>query len=132
MASRRLLIHTVDLFNYMGEIEDEATYQKTVIRHCYCPRSKGVVNQGQSANDQAILFIFDCGTIAEDECGNPRTFLPYAEWERAEDKSPYWTISDEGDDFFRVAGSPEKFRITDFSHKQTGSRRMWHFEVNAK
>ena len=134
MASRRLLTHTVELFNYIGEIDDEATYQKTILRFCYCPSKRGVdvIGHGKVSQDEAKLYIFDVGTLAESEDGHSRSYLPFHEWEVAEDKTPYWTLNGEGDDFFKVVGAPDKLKITDFSRKSTGTRRMWHFEVTAQ
>ena len=134
MASRRMLADTVELYNYLGEIDDEATYQKTILRHCYCPTNQGVGrgNQGKIPNDTATLYIFDAGTVAEAEDGSRRSYIPYSEWEDLPDRSRYWTLDDSGDDFFRKSGSEEKFRIAGVSRRKAGTRRMWHFEVSAR
>lgn len=134
MASRRLLIHTVELYNYMGEIDDVATHQKTILRHCYCPTNEGIgtSNQGKTPKDSARLYVFDYGTIAESEDGVKRSYIPYSEWKELPDKSGYWTLNDAGHDFFRKVDSTIQHKVTSFAHKDAGTRRMWHFEVDGR
>lgn len=134
MASRRILKHTVRLYNYTGEVDDKATYQETVLRYCYCPTNDGISNglHAQRPSESARLYVFDYKTVAESTEGQRRSYLPYAQWVQLEDKSAYWTLNDSGDDFFIKQGSTDKHEITTFSHKDIGTRRMWHFEVNAR
>lgn len=134
MASRRFLTDTVLLFNYVGEVNDEATYQETIIKRCYCLTDKGVSlgSQGSKANDNCKLYIFDCHSIALSPDGSVRTYLPYEDWESNDCKSRYWTLSDKGNDYFKKVESDNNFKITSFSKKNVGSHRMWHFEVNGK
>lgn len=134
MASYRILRHTVLLSNYVGEVNDVATYQVTVLRHCYCPADEGISvgSHGKQPNDNSTLYIFDYRTVAESENGIPRKYLPYQEWKKLTDKTPYWTLSDRGEDFFHRLDGHTDFRINGFSHKVIGTRRMWHFEVSGK
>lgn len=134
MASRRILKDTVELYNYVGEVNDIATYQKTILRYCYCPSDKGIGNglHAKKSAETSRLYIFDYKTVAEAPEGHKRSYLPYEQWKKAEDKSSYWTLSDYGDDFFIKEGNTARFSITKFSHKYAGSRRMRHFEVDAK
>lgn len=132
MASRRILPDTVVLYNYAGEVNDEAVFQETILTHCYCPINEGAdLNmQGRKANNSGSLYIFDAITTAKGSDGSIRTYLPYREWIELDDKSRFWTISDLGYDYFVKHGSEAKLRITGFSHKVNGTRRMHHFEVN--
>lgn len=134
VASRRILKDTITLYNFVGEVNDIATYQETVLRYCYCPADKGIGNglHAKKPAETARLYLFDFKTVAESPEGKKRSYLPYEQWKHAEDKSSYWTLNDSGDDFFMKQGKNAKFSITKFSHKDTGSRRMWHFEVDAK
>lgn len=132
MATKRMLPDTVTVFNYMGEFNDVAKWQKTVIEHCYCPVTIGANEnmQGHVKGDSARLYIFDANSVAMSEHGQKRTFLPFDEWKYLDDKTPYWTISDKGTDYFYKDGCPVKFKIKRFAHKVAGTRRMWHFEVD--
>ena len=131
MASLRMLPHTVELYNRLGEVNDEVMHQRSIITRCYCYSSaaSSLTTRGQEPKDGAYLYIFDKASIVTDpQTGNVRSFLPYSEWQNQVDKTPYWTLND--DDYF-VMGE-QKFRIRSHSHKVQGSRRMWHFEVNGK
>ena len=134
MASRRMLIDTVVLMNFIGEVDDVAAFQETTLLNCYCPLNEGAdLNiQGKKANDSGRLYIFDEKTVALSDNGEPRSFLPYDQWKSLDDKSKYWTISDKGTDYFRKNGSSLKLRITGFAHKKAGSKRMWHYEVDGR
>lgn len=132
MGSRRILRDTVSLNNYIGEVNDVATYQETILEHCYCPHDLGISanTQGKKATDGATLYIFEKNTRALSPEGYARTFVDSETWEALEDKSPYWTLCDNGRDFIKVDGS--NLRVTSLSHKVAGSRRMWHYKVAAK
>lgn len=134
MATRRILPDTVTVFNYVGEVDDAATYQATTIKHCYCPLSEGVQadNRGKRASDRTTLYIFDSASKAYDLEGNQRTYLPYNHWKDLDlnSKKSFWTIGDTGRDYVLKSGCDEKLYFQSFSHHANGSRRMWHFEVS--
>lgn len=134
VASRRILVDTVTLCNYIGEVNDIATYQETILRYCYCPTDKGIGNglHAKKPSESARLYLFDYNTVAESPDGQRRSYLPYDQWKSAEDKSAYWTLHEGGRDFFVKEGHASRFEITRFSHKTAGTKRMWHFEVDAK
>lgn len=134
VASRRILIDTVTLYNYVGEVNDIATYQETVLRYCYCPADKGIGNglHAKKPSESARLYLFDYKTVAESPDGVRRSYLPYSQWKTVENKEQYWTLNDSGKDYFVKEGQTARFEITRFSHKKGGTRRMWHFEVDAK
>lgn len=131
MATKRMLIDVVHLFNYVGEINDVATYQETILKNVYCPLNEGTTEnkQGRTGKDSATLYIFDMNTKAVSKNGKVRTYLPYEKWIYLDDKSKYWTIGDYGQDYFVKEGHEEEMQINSFSHKTTGTRRMWHMEV---
>jgi len=141
MASRRMLKHTVVLYNYIGEVNDVATYQVTIIEPCCCPSSMGS-SQGVNGVDSATLYVFDHITKAKSEGGTLRSYIPYDQWLNTEDsaKGNYWTLSDRGTDFFSIGSvvrSPAqdfagKFKVADFQRFDTGSKRMWHWEVRGE
>lgn len=137
MASRRILVDTVDLYNYIGEVDDVATFQKTVIRNCYCEVKVGIgrtKDSSRTPQDRARLYIFDKGSTACSPEGVERSYLPYEQFMAldAESKASYWTLCDEGDDYILKAGYQHKFKIIGFSYLKNGSQRMWHFEVDAQ
>lgn len=134
MASRKILKETIVLSNYLGEVNDFAAYQDTILTFCYCTDSESV-SKGRPAtkeNESVRLYLFDFKTLASSSTGKKRTYLPYEQWKALDDKSSYWTLNDNGRDYFVKEGQRDKRTITGFSHKTTGSRRMWHFEVDAK
>lgn len=132
MASKRLLIDTVVIKNYVGEINDKATYQETVVERCYCPCGfgAGIDNHGKNSTDNGRLYIFDVKSIAKSPEGKRRTYLPYREWLASASKDNHWTISYNGRDYF-VKDNIE-YHIVGFSHKKSGTKRMWHFEVDGR
>lgn len=127
-----MLEETVVLYNYIGEIDDIASYQKTVLKHCYCVMSKGVSlnSMGHAPRNSGRLYIFDEKTLAQSEDGRTRSYLPYDQWIYTNDKSGFWTIGDCGKDYFQKVGTDEKLKISGFSRKMTGRKTMWHFEVD--
>ena len=131
VATLRMLPDTVVLANYIGEVRDVAAYQITIMNHVYCPEVEGsaVSTPGRRKNDSAQLYFFDKRSIATDENGNKRTYLPYELWKALEDKTPYWTLCDGGRDTFRKQGSGKELYVTGFAHYVVGTARMWHFEV---
>ena len=134
MTNRRILNDVVTLYNYVGEINDEASYQETIINRCYCPLNEGadLNKQGKKASDSAKLYIFDVGSVAVTADGTERSYLSYDEWSKLIDKSAYWTLSDKGNDYYLKDGASNKLRVVAFSRKKAGSKRMWHFEVDGR
>ena len=134
MASLRMLTDTAVLYNYVGEVNDEATYQETVFRRCYCPVNEGagLISQGRKPRNSGKLYLFDSKTIAVSRTGVVRTYLPYDQWKKTANKNLYWTLSDEGTDYFEKTGSSVKLLVASFSRKKAGTRRMWHFEVSGQ
>ena len=132
MKTHRMLEETVTLYNYIGEVNDEATYEKTILKHCYCVLNEGasVNGIGHKPNNSAKLYIFDEKTLAVSENGTLKTFLPYEQWKYTENKSSFWTLSDCGKDYFQKTGSSTRLRISSYSRKAVGRKIMWHFEVN--
>lgn len=131
MATKRMLPDTATLFNYIGEVNNVATYQETVLKKCRCIISPGATpgNNGKQPSDKGRLYIFDRDTTAVSKDGTvTRTYLPYNEWKEVEDKSKYWTISDKGMDMFQLDGY-DTAKIIAFTHFKAGTKRMWHFEV---
>ena len=137
MASRRILVDTVELYNYIGEVDDVATYQKSIIRNCYCEVKVGVRRSKDSSRtpqDKARLYVFDRGSQVLSPSGEKRSYLPLDQFMelKANEKSSYWTLCDEGSDYILKDGYQHKFKITGFSHLKNGSPRMWHYEVDAQ
>lgn len=132
MPSRRMLPDTVTLFNYVGEVNDVATYQKAIIKNCYCPINEGAVatGNGTAPSDRATLYIFDRGSVVTDENGNKLAYKPREEWDALQNKAGFWTLHQgPTKDYFIKSGDPEKMSVTGFNHLTGGTPRMWHFEV---
>lgn len=136
MPSLRMLPDTVTIFNYIGEVDDVAVYQDTIIDRCYYPQSLGVTadTTGKRADDSSKLYIFDHGSRARSADGVARTYLPYPIWKSLDesDKKFHWTIGNSGKDYVLKEGHEEKLYFQSFSHLTNGSKRMWHFEVRFK
>lgn len=129
MASRRMLSDSVHLFNYIGEVNDVAQYQESIIHNCKCIVKKGA-GSGKTPSDSAKLYVFDYGSTVKSVYGQKITELSPEEWENCTSKSWHYTFSTDGKDYFEYGG--EKFTITSVSHRVAGSRRMWHYELEAR
>lgn len=126
-----MLPHTVHLFNYIGEVNDEAQYQESIIHFCFCMMNEGS-GSAKSPSDSAKLYIFDANSVIESLNGSPRTYVSPDKWKKmCCDRSNHFTISDDGMDYFQKDDG-EQFLIKSVSHKVAGTRRMWHFEVVGK
>lgn len=159
MASKRMCTQSVMLCNYVGEVDGVATYNKTYLHNVKCIIYHGVSTskQGRGDNDTSKLYIFDDILFAANEAGEEVQYLPYEEWLRLSDKSGYWTLNPNGDDFYydvnenkdTISGETEagtafagqglsyfsnitKFRIVGFKRLDQGSRRLVHFEVDGE
>ena len=137
---------SIALYNYAGEVDRRATYLVSYLSNVKCLVHSGATpsSQGRGERDTATLYIFDRSAIATDASGNELKYIPYEQWACTEDKSGYWTLSPDGDDYFypadkdadrpccsgRAAPLPSKrFKINGFSRLKQGSPRMWHFKV---
>ena len=137
MPSPRMLPDTVNLFNYVGEVNDIATYQKAIIRKCYCvirdSSSADRNGNGTVPNTRSTLYIFDRCSIVTDDSGNTLTYIPYEDFDTLANKSGYWTLRDgpTRDYFIKVGKSaePRENPVIGFSHLTGGTPRMQHFKV---
>lgn len=135
MPSPRMLPDTVHLFNYIGEVDDVATYQKAIISKCYCPIHDGSTptGNGTAPSNRSTLYIFDRDSRVTDEDGKVLTYIPSEEWDALEDKAGYWTLRDgPSRDYFVKTGKfpdPRKMPVIGSAHLTGGTPRMWHFEV---
>lgn len=144
MAGRRMLPHVVTLFNYAGEDADgRAIYSKTVLRTVYCTAQTGTDfdREGKKSTNKAVLYFFDTSSVAESEDGAPKQFMPYALWVASDSsKEPYWTLSDQGDDYFvqgetdaaRPQDVHDAFKIVNAKRYEAGQKRMWHWTVTGR
>ncbi len=134
MASRRILKDTVVLANFIGEVNDVATFQYTTLKNVYCYSGDGaaVDNVGKRGSDSVTLYIFDSVSTASDDQGNKRSYLDQDEWDELQGKSGYWTLHDGGRDTIRKAGETKEYRVMSSSRLVAGTRRMWHFEVSGR
>lgn len=158
MASKRMCPQSVMLYNYVGEVNRKATYVKTYLHNVKCIVYRGVSTslQGRGEADTAKLYIFDDILFAANESGKEVQYKPHEEWAKLVDKSGYWTLSPDGDDFFydmeegepTISGqanagdvfagqgsSPnyygKRFKIKGFKRLDQGNPRLIHFEVDA-
>lgn len=135
MPTPRMLPDTVRLYNFAGEVNDEAVYKVAVIKRCYCTvrDASTPTGNGTAPGNRVALYIFDRGSIVADEDGNKLTFIPHEEWDALPDKSGYWTLRDgPSRDYFVKVGKyadPRKIPVIAQAHLTGGAPRMWHFEV---
>lgn len=136
MPTPRMLPDTVDLFNYIGEVNDVATYQKAIIHKCYCIiRDSSIpTGNGTAPSNRCTLYIFDRDSKVTDENGNELTYIPFQDWDSLSTKAGYWTLRDgPSRDYFVKTGkfpNPRENPVIGFSHLTAGTPHMRHFEVS--
>lgn len=69
-------------------------------------------------------------------------FVPYEEWKNTAHQEQYWTLSPEGRDYFALGDQRRTdhalptdvpiFKITNVERHDMGSRRMWHWRIEAR
>lgn len=142
MASHKLLKDCVTLFTYAGEENKVAKFHKTILHNVLCVDSLGVkaTNQGDSADNNATLYIFDTKVIAESQFGVAKEYMPFEKWLTCHEQDKYWTLRDDEKDFFvkgiceseTPKGVKNVFSITKSIHYTSGTSRMWHWEINGR
>lgn len=141
MANKRMLPHTITLFNFVDEIDYKPVYEITILKNVMCNITQGITpsTRERNPNDFADLYIFTKNVEATDINGNLKTYIPLEQWNECEDKSFYWTINTEGKDFFAkgiyldVDDPTEILDATEINsalYLDVGSPRMWHWEIN--
>lgn len=138
MGSNRVCPHSITLYNYVGENDaGKAQYVAALLTGVHVRASKGI-SSGDTSKDAARVHIFDDTAICD------KTFMPHDEWAAAEDsvKEQHWTLDQTGMDYFAIGdtGISEGslpthltlFRINEISRKELGSRRMWHWRIDAR
>lgn len=130
MASKRMCPQSVTLYNYVGEVNRRATYVVTYLHNVKCIVYRGVSSsiQGRGEADTSKLYIFDDILYAANEKNEEVQYLPHKEWAVLDDKTGYWTLSPDGEDFYISDG--EKFEVKGFKRLDQGSPRLVHFEVD--
>lgn len=140
MARYRMLPDTVTLFNYLGEKDLTAEYAVTILKNVYCDVEYGAKStaKGTVPENAAMLYIFDTKVLAESVNGKPKAYLPYNEWNNAEDKKDYWSLNPENKDFF-VKGRTntnnplnsdiDAYKVGSVHIYKHGTSRMWHKEI---
>lgn len=133
MPRKSMLRHVVYLFNYVGEVDEKATYQQAVIRNCYCPieDSMRTSDSGLKTADNVKMYVFKRTSSVRSTSGSRLKYIPYDKWEKLASKTGYWTINP-GKDYFVRSDRQERIRVKSFSDRESGSQRMWHFEVIGK
>lgn len=122
----------------MGEDQNgHALYSVTFLSpvHVNCLEGVTVSN---SPDDMVHAHIFDDLVSAAPQ----KSFLPYSEWKNSQNKETYWTINPEGGDYFALGDHRQQgnllpagltlFKVTRAAHFAVGSKRMWHWRVDAR
>lgn len=138
MASKRMCPQSVALYNYVGEANGRATYAVTYLHNVRNVVYRGVSSsaQGRGDADTSKLYIFDDILFATNEKGKEVQYKPHEEWVKLTDKSGYWTLSPDGDDFYydidhdATTYHGKKFKVNGFKRLDVGSPRLIHFEVD--
>lgn len=140
MPSNRMLCDTVTLFNYIGEVDYKATYNVTVLTRVCFDKTFGARNSitGKVPADTARLYVFDSKLKARAIDGSKKTYLPYDEWKVLEDKSAYWTLNPDADDFLvegethitSPSDASKAYKLNNVARYQRGTKQMWHWEVD--
>lgn len=123
MPTRRMVPHTVTLFNRSGNNPDGSpSFVVTVLGNVHFRENTGVGGMYNPA-DHAVVHIFDDTVVAtpgdgtvldrsvyeslsedlyERACDTPsgeKPYLPEKEWDAAENKEQYWTLHSKGNDY---------------------------------
>lgn len=136
MATKRMCPQTVMLYNYVGEVDDRASYAVTYLHNVKCVSYRGInpTTQGRGEADTAKLYIFDDILYAADTEGNEVQYMVYENWKKLDKKTGYWTLNPDGYDFFyegdTLPHTGPKFKVNGFKRLDQGSRRLVHFEVD--
>lgn len=120
MGSERVCPHSITLYSFTGEDADgHALYRRTLLQGVHVHESQGVKG-GENSDDYVRVHIFDDTVKASDG----------------------WTISPEGKDYFAIGDhtAPDGvlptalplFRIVTVARREMGSRRMWHWRIEAR
>lgn len=125
VATKRMVPHSITLYNFLGEDEDgHARYNNTFLDCVHVNLNEGV-NATNSADDNVHVHIFDDLVVAlplpeitldrslfnlspfnlqramETPAGE-KPFVPYDEWKTVSEKEQYWTLNPDGGDYFAV------------------------------
>src|SRR5665647_63962 len=96
--------NTVTLYNFVGEINDTATYTVAVLRNVSLMKNMGtrLSAQGKQPENVTKLYLFDNQATAELADETEITYLTYEDWVllSTAQKALHWTLSDKGDDYF--------------------------------
>lgn len=145
--------HTVTVYNAhenMDTLKNE--YNITVLEGVFLDISKGanVMKSGLANADSATLFIPFGIHAVNGVTGREQTYIEPKEYERASDKSPYWTIREGGTssnkDCFFVKGRviadmdfqeinayyDNVYRVSSVDLRDFGSPEMQHWEVSGR
>lgn len=91
MPTAKMCQDTVTLYNYIGEVDLQATYSVTILENVYVTYGESVSVSGL-ATKTAYVSIYDQCVTATSIYGDEKTCVTRAEWQEAEDKSGLWTV----------------------------------------
>ena len=140
VPSANMTPHNVTLFNWAGEDDNgNAVYQKTTLTKVYTRMKQGVAfgngNSGTAPNeqDELIVYVFD-----ESSKTGSKTYIHHTKWNAESDKTPFWTVRDDGKDLLVIGicdqetppTNEQTFKATRATRREAGNKRMWHWEVH--
>lgn len=112
-----MLPHTVTLWNETGKGTTvhgvkQKQYQKTILRYVWLDFRKitNVLQTGDTSADSLLLFIFNGVSVAIDESGKLRKYVPSETFLNAseDEQSELWTLND-GNDFITIGRAEGDF-----------------------
>lgn len=143
MATERMCPHAITLYNFV-KVDDDGNdvFSCTFLSSVHVNLGAGT-HGVDNPDDEAKVHIFDDLVSAKAaDTGARRTFMPYPDWLKSEDKSGYWTLSPQGKDYFvagtkavsgtRLPTDAELLRIVSVKRLEMGSSRMWHWKIGAR
>lgn len=136
MASKRVCPHAITLYNYLGETDGKARYARTLITNVHVSASGGIA-AGDVSRDGVRVYVFD--DVSECE----KLYLPCEKWAAGNDHERYWTVHTDGSDYIALGDMPDSddgtlptqhtlYKINSISRRQIGSRRVWHWRIEAQ
>lgn len=116
----------------------QAVYIPSIITNVACTEGtgSGTSQQGETPADSAKLYIFDANSRAKSDEGKYKSYMPYEDWLKCDNKHAFWTLSPK--DYFVKGICPEAdptqlnnaHNIINFRRFDIGTARVRHWSID--
>ncbi|MBR6102626.1 MAG: hypothetical protein IKP95_09370 [Ruminococcus sp.] len=141
MYSRKLIFKdTVTLYNFIGEVDGNATYAKAIIKHVKFVKhiGKSKNGNGRSPDSTATLHIFDSVAEITDVNGKCKAYLHPEQFKTTDRPDSFFTFRN-GNDYVvegvcqsKTPKGEDAFRVVLASRFTSGTKRMHHWRCDCK